>query len=762
MLDKEKRFEKVIAFYQSLPGDLIDEIILKLPGNRDMRRKITKIKSNKDKVKMIMSTSYRKIFVDTAYNTIKNHIPLGLELENAGYDDIINSITDDNKSYMAIFFFRWCYEKGVDGSSNDDKYFETFVDSEIFDCILNGKTIDKRQPVTEDIETVSEIDTRKPIEEAEKPVDDIKQDEVKTMKLLGRIEKRNIFSFYRTTYYNFFPQYELIDDRLVEISTSDLKTQYPTKGGINLPYSHPYSSEVASFLEEIPTDFNEDNYINNVYVLEIDDNNLGLNSYPDYKYKLDLQGLVQQGKKLYDIIRHADDYGIYKVVTSDVETISEKTFINGNINLNESNVTEGEMVVLDYNEKYYGPFEVSRRTYDNKFYINTSASESNYLVSYFISEDVEVIELEKQAYYQEPTYTKFIHISLDKKQFEDTITDEILLEKITDDISIELAKNNPEEFFHLYSNSPFLAELPKEIVSKRFDRLIEIVNNVENFKEKKHDVFDSLLKLYQDIPSEISDKMITDSDTVKKLKKKYNDERSKSEDAEKKILELEKEKENLNSKIAEMTENNNGAVSSEEINQLESEIEKLREELDEKTNIINDYENVENLKEEQEKLIHNNEFLNDQAKGYEKRIKSAQEEISNAIEKSASNMASLAFDPFISSEMIKKAASWNVTEESKEYQERSEKLSSVIPSELRDDALIDYIVNYVKERREYSRNDIINIYICIAQNFITVFSGEPGTGKTSMCNIIAETLGLLDYGDDINRFVSVSVERGWS
>ena len=122
----------------------------------------------------------------------------------------------------------------------------------------------------------------------------------------------------------------------------------------------------------------------------------------------------------------------------------------------------------------------------------------------------------------------------------------------------------------------------------------------------------------------------------------------------------------------------------------------------------------------------------------------------------------LSFDPFISSEMMKKAASWETTEEDRQYKEKLKMISDVTPSSLNDTDLIDYIVNYVKARREYSRNDILNIYINIAQNFITIFSGEPGTGKTSMCNIVAETLGLLQYGEESNRFVSVSVERGWS
>lgn len=748
MLDKEKRLEKVVSFYQSLPGDLLDNIINALPVNRDLRRKINKLKTSKSKVEMLMASKLRETFADTAYIVIKPYVPL--ELENTTYDEIVNCITDDNKIYIAIFFFRWCYEDGDDGASNDDKYFDTFVDSEMFDCILNGKKIDKSRSAIQNNEPVLDINPNISSEETEMPSANVNNDEVHTMKLLGRIEKRN-------TFYNFFPQYELTDGKLKEIPVDKLRADYPTNGGMNLAYN-PYSGGAASFLdEEITTDNDEDQYVNNVYVVEIDNYDLEPNDNSTYQVKLDLQRLVQHGKKLHDIIRYADEYEIYKVVHCEADSISDKTFISGNINLLETNITDGEMVVLFYNEKYYGPFKALRRQYDERFYINTLAGENNYLVPFFSTTDVEVIELEKQAYYKDPTYTRFIQVISNNIMYDDTITDEILLEKLTDDVPIELAATNPEEFSHMYSNSPFLAELPKEIVSKRLDRLIEIVNNVDKLKEKKHEVFELLLKFYQEAPS---DKMIMESDAYKALQNKYDEERAKNANADKTIQELNRELENNNSQIIELRKSSEGTASSEEVAKLKALNKSLTEELN---TIKETIESIEKLKAEQTELETTTRYLQRQTDDYERKITTLKNEISNAIDAAGSaGMASLAFDPFISSEMMKKAASWETTEEDKQYKEKLKMISEVTPSSLNDTDLIDYIVNYVKARREYSRNDIINIYISIAQNFITIFSGEPGTGKTSMCNIVAESFGLLQYGEELNRFISVSVERGWS
>lgn len=748
MLDKEKHFKKVVSFYQSLPDDLLENIINALPVNRDVRRKINKLKISKSKVEMLMKSKLRKTFANTAYIVIKPYV--SLELEKTTYDEIVNSITDDNKIYIAIFFFRWCYEEGDDGSSNDDKYFDTFVDSELFDCILNGKMIDKSQCAIHINEPVLEIDTNISSEGSETSSANVRNDEVNTMKLLGRIEKRN-------TFYNFFPQYEFENGCLKEISADKLRADYPTKGGINLAYN-PYSGEAASFLDdEITTDNDEDQYVNNVYVIEIDNYDLEPNDNSNYQVKLDLQRLVSKGKKLHDIIRYVNKYEIYKVVHSEAESISDKTFISGNINLLETNITDDEMVVLFYNEKYYGPFKAKRRQYDEKFYITTLADESDYLVPFFSITDVTVIELEKQAYYKNPTYTKFIHVLSDNEQYEDTITDEVLLEKISDDVSIDLATTNPEEFSHLCSNSPFLAELPQEIVSKRLDRLIEIVNNVEKLKEKKHEVFESLLKIYQEAPS---DKMIIESDAFKDLQSKYNEERRKNDNADKTIQELNRELEKSKSQIIELHKSSKDTASSEEVAKLETLNKSLIEELN---TIKETSESIEKLKAKQNELETTTRYLQRQTDDYERKVSTLKNEISNAIDAAGSaGMASLAFDPFISSEMMKKAASWETTEEDRQYKEKLKMISDVTPSSLNDTALIDYIVNYVKARREYTRNDIINIYISIAQNFITIFSGEPGTGKTSMCNIVSETLGLMQYGEELNRFVSVSVERGWS
>jgi hypothetical protein len=82
--------------------------------------------------------------------------------------------------------------------------------------------------------------------------------------------------------------------------------------------------------------------------------------------------------------------------------------------------------------------------------------------------------------------------------------------------------------------------------------------------------------------------------------------------------------------------------------------------------------------------------------------------------------------------------------------------------ELSGERIIRRIYDYLQgANRDLSLNDTANYLICIMQGFITTFAGEPGTGKTSLCTILAKSLGLA-RADMQSRFVDISVERGWT
>ncbi|MDR1957078.1 MAG: AAA family ATPase [Treponema sp.] len=83
-------------------------------------------------------------------------------------------------------------------------------------------------------------------------------------------------------------------------------------------------------------------------------------------------------------------------------------------------------------------------------------------------------------------------------------------------------------------------------------------------------------------------------------------------------------------------------------------------------------------------------------------------------------------------------------------------------TDLSGDRIIKRLHEYLLgANRDISVNDAANYLICIMQGFITTFAGEPGTGKTSLCTLLAKALGLART-DVHSRFVDISVERGWT
>ncbi|WP_286142952.1 hypothetical protein [Adlercreutzia caecimuris] len=62
--------------------------------------------------------------------------------------------------------------------------------------------------------------------------------------------------------------------------------------------------------------------------------------------------------------------------------------------------------------------------------------------------------------------------------------------------------------------------------------------------------------------------------------------------------------------------------------------------------------------------------------------------------------------------------------------------------------------------RDYDRNEVINLLTCLMQGYVVTLAGMPGTGKTSLANILADVLGVSAEG--ANRFCEVSVEKGWT
>lgn len=566
------------------------------------------------------------------------------------------------------------------------------------------------------------------------------------MRLYGRIEKRN-------TYYNFFPQYKDENGTLVAISQSELEELYPERGAINLAWS-TYNSKSKKELDELGTDNSESKLVVNLYEVNVNDDILVKNDDLTYKVKIDIENLLKNNIKLNSVIRNINKSNIYKVVTPEDQNISLNDFGNSSIYLSENNLIDGESVLLEFQNKFYGPFMVRNRAIDNKFYVKAEANAHNFLISYY-NKGLEEIVFVKQDSYYESSFTRCAKIHGNPK-FEDVVPDYLLIEKLNDVVNLQLACENSEEFCRRCTNSPFLSDVSDDIKNSRIERVKKLLLSAEGFETEKKNLFKALIETFKDADSAaLVDGIVKEREIYKTLEKENDD--------------LSKEVENLQRENSQLKENNTTFSNSQSLNiskdidRLSSEKESLEKEINRLKDEKNLIGNIDTLNEQISKLEIKKDVLNDDVYKLENRYSNAGEKVHEAITKGLDDTAGKAFDPYLSNAMLKAAAKWDLKEESENYTNIIENVSECKSDEHTDTDLVDYLVEFVQKRRNYKKNDIINIYISIAQNFLTVFSGEPGIGKTSICKIIADSLGLNSFGNSkMNRYVPVSVERGWT
>lgn len=74
---------------------------------------------------------------------------------------------------------------------------------------------------------------------------------------------------------------------------------------------------------------------------------------------------------------------------------------------------------------------------------------------------------------------------------------------------------------------------------------------------------------------------------------------------------------------------------------------------------------------------------------------------------------------------------------------------------------LQYLINK-EDERNLSYNETANLIVSVLQNYLTIFSGFPGVGKTSTVNNLAKALGISGSLGNKANFLNVAVARGWT
>lgn len=199
---------------------------------------------------------------------------------------------------------------------------------------------------------------------------------------------------------------------------------------------------------------------------------------------------------------------------------------------------------------------------------------------------------------------------------------------------------------------------------------------------------------------------------------------------------------------------------------------KLAKQCDERRAELGLIDDIEELEQQKSKLQSKVDDLSAQHSKISSEINAIDDHLKQAVQKAHA----YAFDGAIASKLLQATSDWESDTEQTNFEGRARVVASLPRIELKGKALADALVADVQSYRAYDNNTILNFFILLTQNFLTVFSGEPGSGKTSICEILSYVLGLRSMHKlpavaqsglwknpmAAQRFLTVPVERGWT
>ena len=221
---------------------------------------------------------------------------------------------------------------------------------------------------------------------------------------------------------------------------------------------------------------------------------------------------------------------------------------------------------------------------------------------------------------------------------------------------------------------------------------------------------------------------------------------------------------------------------------LLDETERLEAKLAEKTRVLGNIEASADLVAMRNDLEASLAKLADEEKRLRTEAKAAEAYLENALERARN----FAFDGVFAEKLLEAAGSRKKAEEELRIETRVRETAARTRFTADPVTLARTLVADVQRRRDYDRLTILNLFILLTQNFLTVLSGPPGAGKTSISVILGDVLGLTEKSDrsdgsdllgrfdrtggtdpadrteeaecteSTERFLPVSVERGWT
>ena len=565
-------------------------------------------------------------------------------------------------------------------------------------------------------------------------------------------------------YYNVTPIARVEQGSFIQLTENELDILLPASKNRNINLSYViYNEQQVQFMQE-----------------RFYDGQLILISFDDVEELLDnIDRTGQRNNTGYKVlvmdwwdskkIRHLSADGFYSLKDTDI--------LDGDLNARMirvyyDGILDKESILINMRNGFFaGPFTVKYRPTNNSYYIQTQITDKHLLQGY-TSDNCTQHSIEDgyagSSHYDLDTIKVYSIKNPEQITYKDTITDEQLLESLKENLDVfystqEKGEGRVNNVLKSYENSVLsVSGLPEEIKQKRLQRVHDLLTahleNEDQIKSIADIVFSVLLRSDDERTNHLVESLIEE-------RPEFIDKLQSTRVAKSKVEDLRKEAEKIQSEI-------------EEAKKVQSEINTqaiIAEKNEEYQALIKKHglaEDIIALKEKREDLSADVKYYEKHKENLSRDTKALESQFVDTVNKFSEQMVNITFDGFMASKLLQAASRWETSERTKDFESAVEHVNNTDISEMSSSELIGYLVETVKKvRPQYDKNTIINVMVCITQGFLTVFSGAPGCGKTSFCNIIANVLGLTTINKtvgpehnnmNLDRYIPVSVERGWT
>ena len=531
------------------------------------------------------------------------------------------------------------------------------------------------------------------------------------------------------------PQYEIMEDGSLREVGDSRWTEFPNGGTVSLSsISEGDTDDIKNRLLQFKIDLNKN--LHPGYSVYSENSN---------KYQITLAAIEDFDRD--EIIEVIDiDYTIEEFLNDKAKrTIRVKHKPN-------------KLILLRYIQDCYGPFEFMisdiEDSYGDEAYYTLKVFVNSGLINRYKSSDLERIILDGTFSIKRSDHMQFIY-NLSKlhavepaekfEYFDNEELSDFFKDILNKSESIENLATIREQFLQIADS---FSE-GNQLTDSRLQRICELLQTSVELSDYKVRLMEEYFRTNPNARADKEEYLRTHVELLDSIVREDIRYEEKAKEIDKELTVLQSEKDKLIEEIED---------AKLKLNAQQTELEKLGEQavIQKKQEIEESQKELEAVKETIEK-----------AKKDCERFVAERDTWKRACDSIKNEYATVAND--LNTKIIEWAANNRTTEitkllvsqlemPEKELQEMNIQRIENLKEDLKAEQIAEILCKKLNEAgRAVSKDDAYNYLISIVQNYITVFAGEPGTGKTSLCKLLAKALGLYD-----SRFAKILVERGWT